>query len=221
MAVLVLYSHTGLINGWTEAQMFVLLGVFYVIQGAQSVIFEASFERFMEHVRLGTLDFILIKPVNSQFMVSARHVQVAQLGQLLLGLVLVGVGVRRLEQNVGLTEIAAFIVTLICGLSLVYCLVLVLSTLAFWFVRVDNLLAIFWSFIDAGRFPVDIYPGWLRVTLSTVVPIGVAVTVPAWAVAGRLDTLGLLAMLVGSVVVWVFASWFWRIGLRNYTGASA
>jgi ABC-2 type transport system permease protein len=201
--------------------MFVLLGVFYVIQGAQSVIFEASFERFMEHVRLGTLDFILIKPVNSQFMVSARHVQVAQLGQLLLGLVLVGVGVRRLEQNVGLTEIAAFIVTLICGLSLVYCLVLVLSTLAFWFVRVDNLLAIFWSFIDAGRFPVDIYPGWLRVTLSTVVPIGVAVTVPAWAVAGRLDTLGLLAMLVGSVVVWVFASWFWRIGLRNYTGASA
>jgi len=85
-AVLILFSHTGVINGWTLAQMIVLLGVYYIIQGANSVMFEASFERFMEHVRLGTLDFILIKPANSQFLASARHVQVAQLGQLLIGM---------------------------------------------------------------------------------------------------------------------------------------
>lgn len=111
--------------------------------------------------------------------------------------------------------------TLICGLGLVYSLLLVLCTLAFWFVRIENLLAIFWSFIDAGRFPVDIYPGWLRLTLSTVVPIGIAVTVPAQAVAGRLDAVGLAAMVLGSAAVWLFAAWFWRVGRRNYTGASA
>jgi viologen exporter family transport system permease protein len=220
LAVLVLFSHTGVINGWTEGQMIVLLGVYYLIQGVQAVIFEVSFERFMEQVRLGTLDFILIKPVNSQFMVSTRYLQLTQLGQM-IGLALVGVGMAQLGQTVGLGEIVSFVVTLVCGVSLVYCLVLVLSTLAFWFVRVENLLAIYWSFLDAGRFPVDVYPGWLRVTLSTVVPIGIAVTVPAQAVAGRLDALGLAAMLVGTVVVWVFASWFWRFGLRNYTGASA
>jgi ABC-2 type transport system permease protein len=221
VAVLVIYDHTGTINGWSLGQMMVLLGVYYVIQGAQSVVFEMSFERFMEHVRLGTLDFILIKPVNSQFVVSARHLQVAQVAQMVLGLVLVVVGVGRIGQSVGVRELITFAVTLVCGLSLVYCLVLVLSTLAFWFVRVENLLAIFWSFLDAGRFPVDVYPGWLRITLSTVVPIGVAVTVPAQAVAGRLDTVGLLAMLAGCVATFAFASWFWRIGLRNYTGASA
>jgi ABC-2 type transport system permease protein len=221
LAVVVMFSHTSAINGWTLGQMIVLLGVYYLIQGAQSVVFETSFERFMEHVRLGTLDFILIKPANSQFMVSARHVQIAQLGQMALGLLLVGVGVVQVGAAVGLFEIVAFVLTLVCGLALVYCLLLVLSTLAFWFVRVENLLAIFWSFLDAGRFPVDVYPGWLRVTLSTVVPIGIAVTVPAQAVAGRLDLLGLLAMLVGTVGVWLCASWFWRLGLRNYTGASA
>jgi ABC-2 type transport system permease protein len=88
-------------------------------------------------------------------------------------------------------------------------------------VRVENILAIFWAFLDAGRFPVDVYPGWLRLTLSTVVPIGVAVTVPAQAVAGKLDALGLALMLVGTAVVWLFAGWFWRRGLRTYTGASA
>jgi ABC-2 type transport system permease protein len=220
-AVLVLFTHTGVINGWTLGQMVVLLGVYYLIQGANSVIFEASFERFMEHVRLGTLDFILIKPANSQFMISARHVQVAQLGQVALGLAMVGFGVAQVGEQVGVGEAVGFTLTLVCGLGLVYSLLLVLSTLSFWFVRVENLLAIFWSFLDAGRFPVDVYPGWLRITLSTVVPIGVAVTLPAQAIAGRLDGVGLLTMLVGTASVWVFSGWFWRQGLRSYTGASA
>ncbi len=220
-AVLVLFSHTGVINGWSLGEMIVLLGVYYVVQGAQSVVFETSFERFMEHVRMGTLDFILIKPANSQFMVSMRHVQVAQLGTVAVGVLMVGVGVVQIGGRTGPAEAASFVVTLVCGLLLVYGLLLVLSTLSFWFVRVENLLAIFWSFLDAGRFPVDVYPGWLRITLSTVVPIGIAVTVPAQAISGRLDTLGLVAMLVGTIVVCWFATWFWRLGLRSYTGASA
>jgi ABC-2 type transport system permease protein len=220
-AVLVLFSHTGVINGWTLGQMIVLLGVYYMIQGLNAVIFEGSFERFMEHVRLGTLDFILIKPISSQFIVSTRHIRVSQAAQVVLGLGLVGAGVVRIGEQVGLGEALAFTLTLGCGVALVYCLLLVLSTLSFWFVRVENLLAIFWSFIDAGRFPVDIYPGWLRVTLSTVVPIGIAVTLPAQAIAGRLEPIAVLAMLGGTLLVWWFAGWFWRTGLRNYTGASA
>jgi len=220
-AVLILFNHTGAINGWTLAQMTVLLGVYYIIQGAQAVVFEMSFERFMEHVRMGTLDFILIKPVDSQFMVSTRHIQIAQLAQALLGFVILGTGLMQVGSGVGLVDAVEFALTLVCGLMLVYSLLLVLSTLSFWFVRVENLLAIFWSFIDAGRFPVDVYPGWLRITLSTVVPIGIAVTVPAQAVAGRLDPVGLALMLAGTVVVWWFASWFWKRGLRSYTGASA
>jgi len=220
-AVLILYSHTSALNGWTLAQMIVLLGVYYLVQGAQAVMFETSFERFMEHVRMGTLDFILIKPVDSQFMISTRHIQIPQIGQVILGLVVLGTGIVQVGEGIGPFEGVSFAVTLVCGLLLVYSLLLVLSTLSFWFVRVENLLAVFWSFLDAGRFPVDIYPGWLRITLSTVVPIGIAITIPAEAVSGRLEWFGLGAMLIGTVVVGWFAGWFWRRGLRSYTGASA
>ena len=220
-AVLVLYDHTPALNGWTLPQMLVLLGVYYVVQGAQALVFEVSFERFMEHVRLGTLDFTLLKPANSQFMVSVRHVQVVQVAQAGLGFVVLGIGLAQVGEHVSLVDAVSFALTLLCGLALVYCLLLVLSTLSFWFVRVENILAIFWAFLDAGRFPVDVYPGWLRVTLSTVVPIGVAVTVPAQAVAGRLDAPGLLAMLLGTAAAWWFSGWFWRHGLRAYPGASA
>ena len=221
LAVLVLYSHTDAINGWTLGQMIVLLGVYYLVQGAQAVVFETSFERFMEHVRMGTLDFILIKPVDSQFVISTRHIQVTHVGQLVLGGLVMAVGIGQVGEQISIPSAVSFALTLVCGLLLVYSLLLVLSTLSFWFVRVENLLAIFWSFLDAGRFPVDLYPGWLRVTLSTVVPIGIAVTVPAQAIAGRLDWIGFGAMLGGTVVTFFFAGWFWRRGLRSYTGASA
>src|SRR5689334_14112550 len=147
-AVAVLFAHTGVINGWTLGQMIVLLGVYYLIQGAQSVLFEVSIERFMEHIRVGTLDFILIKPINSQFYVSTRHVQMAQLAQIAFGVALVVVGVVQVGAAVGPGEVVRFALALVCGLSLVYSLVMVLGTVAFWATRVENLLAIFWSFLD-------------------------------------------------------------------------
>lgn len=220
-AMLVLFSRTTTINGWSLSQMLVLLGVYYLVQGAQAVVFESSFQKFMEHVRLGTLDFILLKPANSQFLVSTRHVQAAQLGQVAMGITVAAVGVVGVGEAVSPWSAGAFLVALVCGLALVYSLLLALSSLAFWFVRVENILAIFWAFLDAGRFPVDLYPGWLRLTLSTVVPIGIAVTVPAWAIAGRLDPLGLGLMALGAAAAWSFAGWFWSRGLRSYTGASA
>lgn len=220
-AVLLLFAYTDALNGWTLAQMLVLLGVFYVVQGVEEIVFQPSFQKLMEHVRLGTLDFHLLKPVNSQFLVSVRHLQVVQVAQVLLGFAVMGTGLARLGSGITLPAALAFVVTLVCGQVLVYALLLSLTTLSFWFVRVENIMAIFWAFLDAGRFPTDIYPGWLRVTLSTVVPIGVAVTVPAQAISGRLDATGLAATLLGTLLAWLFAGWFWRRGLRSYTGASA
>jgi len=219
-AVLVLFNYTTVLNGWDLGAMLVLLGCFYLVQGFGEFVLQPSFEKFMEHVRLGTLDFVLLKPASAQFLVTMRHFQVVQLAQMGLGAVVVIAGLPRVS-TLGPTEAAAFVVALVCGFTLIYALLLALSTFAFWFVRIDNLMAIYWSFLDAGRFPVDIYPGWLRVTLSTAVPVGVAVTVPAQAISGRLDVAGLGLLVVGTVAAFFLASWFWRLGLRSYTGASA
>ena len=220
-AVLVLFSYTSAINGWTLPQMIILLGVFYLVQGVEEMVFQPSVTQLMEHVRQGTLDFTLLKPANSQFLLSLRQWNVVQIAQILLGAIVLSTGVARVGAVVPLVAGLAFVVTLVCGLILVYSVLLVLATLSFWFVRVDNILAVFWAFMDAGRFPVDVYPGWLRVTLSTVIPIGIAVTVPAQALVSRLDLVGFLTTVVGTAVAWVFSGWFWRVGLRNYTGASA
>ncbi len=220
-AVLVLFSYTQALNGWTLPQMLTLLGVYYLVQGGEEIVFQPSVTQLMEHVRQGTLDFTLLKPANSQFLVSLRQWNLVQIAQIILGVGVLAVGLGQIGVALSVGSALAFAVTLLCGMVLVYSVLLVLATLSFWFVRVDNILAVFFAFMDAGRFPVDFYPGWLRVTLSSVVPIGIAVTVPAEAIAGRIDLIGTLVTVAGAIVAWWFAGWFWRLGLRNYTGASA
>lgn len=220
-AVLVIFSHTGSLNGWSLPQMVALTGVYYLVQGGVNIVFSPSFERLMEHVRQGTLDFTLLKPANAQFLVSTRHLSLVRVVDLAMGLGVMAAGLVMLGEAVSPLSLLMFVVTLAAGVACVYALLLTLASLAFWFVRIENLLAIFWAFTDAGRFPIDVYPGWLRLTLATVVPIGIAVTVPAQAISGRLSLEGFAAMLAGTVFSVGFASWFWRRGLRSYTGASA
>lgn len=220
-AALILFQYTDAMNGWTLPQMLILLGVYYIVQGLEDLIFLPSVSKLVEHVRMGTLDFVLLKPANSQFLVSTRHLEPTQLASVVVGAGVIVAGAAQLEAAPAPIDGLVFALVMASGLVLVYALLIGIGTLAFWFVRMENLLVIFQSFIEAGRFPVDIYPGWLRVTLSTVVPIGIAVTVPAQAVAGKVDALGVGTMLAAALLALVFSAWFWRRGLRSYTGASA
>jgi len=220
-AVLILFAYTQTMNGWSFPAMLVLLGVFYIVQGVGELAFTPSFQQFMEQVRLGTLDFVLLKPASSQFLVSLRYFKLSNVAQVALGVIVTALGLARLGDELTVIALGEFAVALFCGLVLVYVLLLSLSTLAFWFVRVENLLVVYEAFTDAARFPIDIYPFWLRFAMSSVVPVGIAVTVPAQAVSGRLDAPGVAAILAATVGAVAFGRWFWKTGLRSYTGASA
>ena len=219
-AVLILFSYTDEMNGWTLPAMIVVVGVFYVVQGVGDLVFMPSAQQLIEHVRLGTLDFVLLKPIDAQFFVSMRRIKFTAIVEIALGVGIVLVGFAKLG-TLDVLSAALFVATLACGIVLVYVLLLVLGTLAFWFVRVENLLVVYEAFTDAARFPIDIYPFWLRFAMSSIVPVGVAVTVPAQAVSGRLDALGVIVIFASTIGAAAFGRWFWKVGLRSYTGASA
>jgi ABC-2 type transport system permease protein len=220
-AALVLFQYTDAMNGWTLPEMITLLGVYYVIQGLGDLMFLPSITKLMEQIRLGTFDFVLLKPASSQFLASTRYVEPTQVASLVVGFGVAAYGASRMTPPPSPFAMLSFVFALACGAALVYSLLIVIGTLAFWFVRMDNLLVIFQSLIEAGRFPVDIYPAWLQATLSTIVPIGIAVTVPADALAGRIDAPALAVVTLAAVGALVVSHWFWRRGLRSYTGASA
>ncbi|MCL4862582.1 MAG: ABC-2 family transporter protein, partial [Caldilineaceae bacterium] len=122
---------------------------------------------------------------------------------------------------IALWQIGAFVLALASGAVIVYSFWLILATFAFWFVKIENILVIFDSMYQAGRWPVTIYPPFLRAILTFLVPIAFAVTVPAEAAVGRLTTVTLVGALLLAIVLFGAARWFWQFGVRHYSGASA
>ena len=217
----IVFSKTDSLAGWRPAELLAIVGVYTLVSGLTQLIIRPSLARFMEDVRLGTLDFMMTKPVDAQVLVSMRQIEVWKLVDIVVGFVVLGVAIAQLGASVGLAEAATFLVALLAGVTIIYSFLLILATCAFWFVRLDNILNIFQSMYEAGRWPIGIYPPWLRTALTFLVPIGFAITVPTEGLVGRLTPPNLLGAIALAVALPMIARVFWRIGVRHYSGASA
>jgi viologen exporter family transport system permease protein len=217
----IVFAKTDALAGWGPFELLAILGVYFLVGGISQLVVQPSLSRFMEDIRLGTLDFTLTKPVDAQLLASIKQVEVWKIVDVVIGAAVLGVALTGLGGAVGPLEAAAFGLTLLAGVTIVYSFLLILATCAFWFVRIDNILVIFQSMYEAGRWPIGVYPPWLRLSLTFLVPIGFAITVPASGLVGRLswDMLALAVAL--AVALPLVARWFWRLGLRRYSGASA
>ncbi len=217
----VVFAYTDTLGGWGPNEVLALVGVYILVGGVIGVVIQPSMEEFIESVREGTLDFTLTKPEEAQLLVSIQDVDIWEVLNIVLGLGVLGVALGRLGETVGPAQAAAFGVMLLAGGVIVYSFWLILATLSFWFLRVENILVIFQSVYEAGRWPVSIYPGWLRFGLTLIVPVAFAVTVPAEALTGRLDWPTAMAAVALAAGLLVVSRLVWRVGLRRYSGASA
>ena len=222
LAVLALvFAQTPNLAGWSHAELLAVLGVHMLIGGIVWTFIDPNMARLLADVRQGTLDFVLTKPEDAQLLVSIREVRIWQAVDIVVGAGVVAVAVARMGGRTGPMEAAAFLVALLLGASMIYSFWMLLTTCAFWIIRMGEIHELFEGVYEAGRWPVTIYPGWLRIGLTFLVPVAFAVTVPAEALASRLTptTFGLAAGF--ALVLLVFTRWFWRFGLRHYSGASA
>jgi ABC-2 type transport system permease protein len=127
----------------------------------------------------------------------------------------------RIGQGVTDLGVATFSASLLLGAVMIYCLWLVITTGAFWVVRMEHVAELFNGLYQAGRWPIGLFPGWLRMIFTVLVPLAFAVTLPSEALTGRGGLLALGAAALFTAVLVAFTRWFWRLGVRNYSGASA
>jgi ABC-2 type transport system permease protein len=217
----VVFSHTDTLGGWRPDELVALVGVYFLVGGAINLVIQPSMELLIESVREGTLDFTLTKPEDAQLLVSVQQVQIWSLIDIVLGFGVLIAALVQLGTHVGAWQAIAFAIALLAGGAIIYSFWLILATCSFWFVRVENILVIFQSMYEAGRWPVSLYPQWLRWALTFVVPVAFATTVPAQALTGRLTWQTLLGAIALAGVMLVASRLFWRVGIRHYSGASA
>lgn len=215
------FSHTTELNGWTESELLIVMGIFILMGGVINAFIQPNMTRLLEEIQLGTLDFALTKPADAQGLVSVREFRLWSLTDVVVGLIVLFYGVYHYQGQVGITQTLAFMLTLLMGCILIYCFWLIITSTAFWFVRVYEIVDLFQGVYAAGRWPVGIYPRWLQIGLTFIIPVAFAVTIPAEALTSRLTPLVLVGTLGLTIFFGILARFIWRLGLKNYSGASA
>jgi ABC-2 type transport system permease protein len=222
LAVLALvFSQTPALNGWTQPELLAVMGVHILMGGVIGAFIQPSMERLRQDIREGTFDFVLTKPEDVQVLSSVREIRIWQAVDVIVGLVVLGIAIGQLQEGLGVLEAIAFGIALVLGGLMIYSFWLIITTIAFWIVRIDEIAELFQGLYQSGRWPVTIYPGWLRASLTFLVPIAFAVTVPAQAITQRL-TLDTFLLAGGfGIAILVLSRAFFRYGLKHYSGASA
>lgn len=217
----VVFSYTQTLGGWTHAELLAIYGVFFLMGGIMGTLIQPNMWAFMDDVREGRLDFTLTKPEDAQLLITVRSFAVWRLVDVILGVIVLGVAIAQIGMQASWWTALAFLATLLMATVILYCVMLMASTLAFWFVRVWELMEMLQSIYQAGRWPVGIYPEWLRLGLTYLIPVAFAVTVPAQALTGRLSMELLAGTFVLTIVLAFVSRKIWYFGLKHYTGASA
>jgi ABC-2 type transport system permease protein len=214
------FRHTSQLGGWDYWEIVVLLGVFNALTGVIEAVLRPGIGGLVGEVRNGELDLVLVKPVDAQGFVSFRRLDIWRFSDVVLGLALAGYALYRLGRVPSLAQLAAFGLTLAAAAVVVYAIWVLLMSLAFWFVSVENIAVLFDALFEGARYPVSAYPGALRFLFVYLIPIAWTTTVPASALTGRLRPALSVVAAVVAALVFALARLAWRVALRRYSGAS-
>jgi ABC-2 type transport system permease protein len=206
-------------GGWPWEAALMIIGVFTVLQGITATILTPNLSRLVQYVQDGTLDFVLLKPVDSQFFVSTRSTSPWGLPDILLGVgIIVYAGV---ELGVAAESFLLGILPLMLGIGILYSLWFILATLSIWFVKIYNVTEVLRGLLDAGRFPIRAYPAGYRFFFTFIVPVAFLTSVPVETMMGEAHPSWLLGSAITATVLFVCSRLFWRFALRHYTSASS
>jgi ABC-2 type transport system permease protein len=221
LSLSIIFGNTATLGGWGLGELIALLGVFRLVNMLMAALLWPNTEKFNAAMRDGSLDYTLLQPVNSLFLISFSRIVVWRIWDLFLGVILIVVGISMSGGGATPLNLASFVLLVASGGVILYSLWIVMIAFTFWFVKFDNNVTILQALLDAGRYPATVYPPWLRLIVTFVVPIAVATTVPLQALRGDLGWWQVLLFLGVGAASMLVAARVWKAGVRRYSGASS
>lgn len=217
---LFLFYRTGYtFQGWSWEEALIILGIFTLLQGFSATFLVPNLNRIVEQVQQGTLDFVLLKPISSQFWLSSRTISPWGMPNLIFGGILIAYAGQRLDLEISNYLISA--IPIFFGMAILYSIWFMLGATSIWFVKIYNVTEVLRGLLEAGRFPMVAYPATYRFFFSFVVPVAFLTTVPAEAMLGRSSIIWVISAGTLAVGLLFTSASFWRFALRFYTSASS
>jgi len=216
-------------TAWDKYQFFVFIATSMFINSVVQMFFMTNADEFSELIRTGGLDFALLKPIDTQFLVSLRKIEWASLANFLVAAALMAYALPRVEGfQLTIWQVILYPIYVLAGIAILYSLTIVLAALSVWLGRNTSIYD-FWFYITTfSRYPMEIYSGpiggWLRWGFTFILPILIVVNVPARMLAKPLTweysylALFALAATAGSLLA---SRWVFQRALLSYRSASS
>jgi len=220
--VSVVFSQTSTVGTWTQWQMVLLVGASNFIQQLYQAFFLTNCTNLSELVRTGKMDFLLLLPVNTRFIVSLRQVDLGAFVNALFAVAVMIFAAWKLELHPTFAQLAGFGALCVVGILIHYSLMFMLAAISFWTVRAQGIVYGYYNLFNIARMPDEAFRGAFKAMFTFALPVLLVSNVPVRVLADKLVSPGGLLALIGLCVVWALISeWFWRISVRNYTSASS
>jgi ABC-2 type transport system permease protein len=228
----IIYSNVDFISGWTEPQYFAFMATGMLINAIIETFFMPNCANFSELIRTGNLDFVLLKPIDTQFLISCEKMQLAMVNQIVLALSLLGYALYQIGEPLSFSQIVTYLTFLVVGVAFFYSLMITLASMSVWMGRNQGLYD-FWFYITVfARYPRSIYNGVdpdrleagevLQTAFTFIIPILLVVTVPASVIAKSMDNWKFPAIALGtSLMGLVVSRRVFNTALRSYRSASS
>jgi ABC-2 type transport system permease protein len=223
------FGQTSTIAGWTHPQYLFFVGCYFTLEGMLETFFLSNCGEFSELVRSGDLDFVLLKPMDEQFLVTCRDVDWTTVPNVFLGSAVMVFSLRAMDWPFDPVRVGLFLVLFLCSLGMAYSFLLMLASSAVWMVRNQSLFELWWLFTTLVRYPREIFMGtWaepLGRFLTYVIPVMLMINVPANVMVQGLDRALQWDMIALTAAMTALLLWgsrrFFRLALRRYRSASS
>jgi ABC-2 type transport system permease protein len=220
--VSVVFSQTAAVGTWTKWQMVLLVGASNFIQQLYQAFFLTNCTNLSELVRTGKMDFLLLLPVNTRFLVSLRVVDLGAFVNALFGLCVMIFAAAKLSLHPTAMQIAGFSALCVVGILIHYSLMFILATICFWTVRAQGIVWGYYNLFNIARMPDEAFRGAFKAVFTFALPVLLVSNVPVRVLAHKISSPASWLLLIGVGLAWaVISEWFWRVSVRRYTSASS
>ena len=217
----IFFQSTDNIGGWQFEQALIIQGIYTLLNGITNTWFNPNLSEIVKYIREGTLDFVLIKPVDSQFFISFKKIAPSGFLEIFLGFSLLFYCVKLNNITLNISFLFLAVVTLLCSVLILYSLWFLISTTTIWFVKTWNATEVLRSFLYIGRFPLNSFSFSLRIFFSIFIPIAFITSIPSEVFLGLAQFWKIFLEIIVSVVFLVVSRKFWLFALKFYTSASS
>ena len=221
LPLFVLYQGRATVAGWDAPSAMIVIGYFMAVRAVLEGVVSPSFVDLVERIRSGAFDYVLLKPVDAQAIVSASRFEPWKIFDLLGAIALITYAFVKLGHAPAPQDVGLGLVLFVAGVLAMYSLWIVCAAASFWVVRLDNLTYLLGAIFDVARWPVHVFRGLWRFVFTFVIPVAVMTTFPAMALLGRLDARTALGTIGGALGLLLLSRIVWRFAIRNYTSASS